>query len=290
MSLKERDPVTGHQTTGHEWNGITELNTHVPRVVWVAIAVTVLCSLIMWVLLPAWPSVNSFTKGVLGVDQQDEVAQSIELADISRSEWMERIAALPVADIQNDPELLLRATSTAGQIFGDNCAGCHGQDAAGGPGFPSLIDDVFLWGGDADTIMETLRVGINSPHREARWAQMLAFGRDGILEGREISILVDYVRSLSGHEISPERASAGADLFADNCASCHGESGAGVIDLGAPNLTDDFWIYGGSRSAILETIRNGRQGWMPTFETRLSEAERKMVTVYLLNLAQGASQ
>lgn len=290
MSQKERDPLTGHQTTGHEWNGITELNTRVPRIVWISIAVTTLCSLVMWILLPAWPSVNSYTKGVLGVDQHDEVEQSVELAEISRADWMGRIAVMSVADIQNDPELLQRATSTAGQIFGDNCAGCHGQNAAGGPGFPSLIDDAWLWGGDPDTIMETLRVGINSPHRDTRWAQMLAFGSDEILEGREIGIVVDYARSLSGHEISPDRASEGAEIFANNCASCHGDDGAGVTDIGAPNLTDDFWIYGGDRTAVTETIRNGRQGWMPTFEGRLSETERKILTVYLLDLAQEASQ
>jgi len=288
MSVKERDPLTGHQTTGHEWNGITELNTRVPRSVWFFIIVTHLFALIMWILFPTWPLVTTYTKGLLGFDQRDVVKQDIELANMARADWADRIAALPTADILKDPELTARVTGTAHQIFGDNCAGCHGTDAAGGPGFPSLIDTAWLWGGDTDTIMETLRVGINSTHPDTRYAQMLAFGRDGILPRDDIRLVVDYVQSLSGAAAPADRIAAGGEIFANNCAACHGENGGGNTDLGAPNLTDAFWIYGGDDKAMYETIWSGRQGWMPSWEDRLSLTERKILAVYLQHLGQEA--
>ena len=288
MSVKERDPLTGHQTTGHEWNGITELNTRVPRSVWFFIIVTHLFALLMWILLPTWPLVTTYTKGLLGFDQRDVVKQDIVLANLARADWADRIATLPTADILKDPELMARVTGTAYQIFGDNCAGCHGTDAAGGPGFPSLIDTAWLWGGDTDTIMETLRVGINSTHPDTRYAQMLAFGRDGILPRDDIRLVVAYVQSLSGAAAPADRIAAGGEIFANNCAACHGENGDGNTDLGAPNLTDVFWIYGGDDKAMYETIWSGRQGWMPSWEDRLSLTERKILAVYLQHLGQEA--
>lgn len=288
MAVKERDPLTGHQTTGHEWNGITELNTRVPRVVWFFIIVTHLWALVVWVLLPAWPLVNTYTKGLLGVNQHEEVRESVAAAAESRAEWTARLAALPAGDIMADPALMARVADTAPQIYGDNCAGCHGRDAAGGPGFPSLIDDAWLWGGDTDTIMETLRVGINATHPETRYAQMLAFGHDDLLTHGEIRTVVDYVQSLSGleTEASAERLAEGEEIFADNCAACHGENGAGITDLGAPNLIDAFWTYGGDDAAMFTTIHDGRQGWMPAWEDRLSETDRKILAIYLQELGR----
>ena len=290
MSVKERDPLTGHQTTGHEWNGITELNTRVPRVVWFFIIATHVWALVMWVLLPTWPLVTTYTKGVLGLDQREEVQQEIAEASVARSDWADRIGPMSVSEILDTPDLMTPVYDTARQLFGDNCAGCHGQAATGGPGFPNLIDSAWLWGGDPDAIMETLRVGINTSHPDTRFAQMLAFGRDGILERKDIRILVDYVQSLSGAEIAPETLSAGAELYADNCASCHGDTATGITELGAPDLTDDFWIYGGSASALYETIYNGRQGVMPAWEARLTETERKILTTYLKNIGREAAE
>ncbi len=290
MSVKERDPLTGHQTTGHEWNGITELNTRVPRAVWFFIIVTHVWALAVWVLLPAWPLITTYTKGLLGTDQREEVQESIAVANLARADWASRIADLPVDEIRTDPALMAPVGDTAHALFGDNCAGCHGSDAGGGPGFPSLTDDAWLWGGDADTIMETLRVGINSTHPDTRYAQMLAFGRDGILPREDIRIVVDYVQSLSGTEAPTERLAAGREIFAANCAGCHGEDARGMRELGAPNLTDDFWIYGGDDETMFETVWNGRQGWMPAWENRLTVADRKILTIYLQDLAKETVQ
>lgn len=290
MAVRKRDPLTGHETTGHEWDGITELNTRVPRSIWFFVFVTHLWALVLWILLPTWPLITTYTKGILGIDQRDEVQESIVVANAARADWTDRVDALPVADILGDGELMARVTNTAHQLFGDNCAGCHGTAATGAPGFPSLADDDWLWGGDPDTMMETLRVGVNAGHPETRVSQMLAFGRDGILGREEIRTVVDYVRSLSGAAIPADRAAAGAEIYAANCASCHGEDGRGSTELGAPNLTDDIWIYGGDAASLFTTVHDGRQGWMPTWEGRLTETERKILTVYLQDIQRKATQ
>ena len=290
MSVKERDPLTGHQTTGHNWNGITELNTRVPRPVWFFIGLTAVISVIGWVLLPTWPLFNTYTKGLLGADQKAEVTAAVAAANAERADWAAQINDLPADQVLADAALMERVRATGHQLFGDNCLACHGTDAGGGPGFPSLTDKAWLWGGDFDSIMETLRVGINTTHPETRFGQMLAFGRDGMLSRDDIRVVADYVQSLSGADHpTAARLEQGATIFADNCSSCHGEKGTGDINQGAPNLTDDFWIYGGSDEALFRTINGGRQGWMPSWEARLSSTERKILAVYLQHLGQGAA-
>lgn len=287
MSVKERDPLTGHQTTGHEWNGITELNTAVPRAVWFFIIVTHVWAVVVWFLLPTWPLVTTYTHGLLGVDQRTEVKAAVTRAAEARSDWTSQIADLPPGHVLADAALMDRVRATGHQLYGDNCLACHGTDAAGGPGFPSLTDTAWLWGGDFDGIMETLRVGINTTHPESRFGQMLAFGRDGILSRAEIRVVADYIQSLSGADHpAAARREQGATIFAENCASCHGERGTGDITQGAPNLTDDFWIYGGDDAAIFQTVNDGRQGWMPSWETRLTETDRKILALYIQDLGQ----
>lgn len=292
MSVRERDPLTGHETTGHEWNGITELNTRVPRVIWWAVGITHVWALIYWVLMPAWPLVTTYTRGLLGYDDQERVERQVAVANAVRADWSKALATLPADEVRQDAALMSHVARTAPSLFGDNCAGCHGADAAGGPGFPSLVDDTWLWGGDADTIMETLRVGINAPHPDSRWAQMPAFGESDILTRPQVRTVVDYVQTLSGLETdtAQERLVEGETLFAENCASCHGDDAAGNRDLGAPNLTDEAWVYGGDDAVMFETIHNGRQGWMPAWEGRLTTAERMMLTLYIQDLGEEAGR
>ena len=137
-------------------------------------------------------------------------------------------------------------------------------------------------------MLETLRVGVNATHPETRVSEMLAFGETGILTRDQIRTVAAYVQSLSGLA-SPDEGTReeGATLFAENCASCHGENATGDTSLGAPNLTDDFWIYGGDAATLFRTIHDGRKGWMPHMEGRLSEAERKMLAVYVLDVLPG---
>ena len=292
MAVGERDPHTGHMTTGHEWNGIKELNTAVPRPVYFFLITTFLFAVTYWLLMPAWPTGGDYTRGMLGIDQRQQLAESLAAATDQRAVWVQRIAeAQDFETIRNDSELMAVVRQTGPALFGDNCAVCHGSDGAGGKGYPNLRDQAWLWGGDPETVFETLRVGINSRHPESRIAQMPAFGRDQMLQRADMLSLAAYVQTLGNPEavpVSGQAAAAGGTLFAENCAACHGEKGTGDQSLGAPNLTDGFWIYGGDRQAIFETLYAGRAGHMPSWEDRLGGAERKILTLYLLDL--GPSQ
>ena len=288
MAVGERDPHTGYMTTGHEWNGIKELNTPVPRVVYFFLIVTVLFAFIYWVLMPAFPLGVTYTKGLLGIDQRITVMESLKQATFERDPWTRRIGAESYQAIQTDPDLMKIVRQTGHTLFGDNCAACHGFNAKGGKGFPDLTTSSWLWGGDPATIAETIRVGINSTHPNTRVGQMLAFGRDNLLSASEVNNVVSYVESLSDPVLSkrfpPTTLEAGKATFAASCASCHGDDGKGKLDVGGPDLTDKFWIYGGDTDSILASVRSGRQGHMPSWEHRLGAVERKILAIYLVDL------
>ncbi len=288
MAVAERDPHTGYLTTGHEWNGITELNTPVPRPIYFFLITTALFALGYWILMPAWPLGVTYTRGLLGIDQRTTVEKALQEAVLDRATWTKRIEAESYEDIRSDARLMKSVRETGRALFGDNCAACHGMNAAGGPGFPSLTATSAIWGNDPDAVAETIRVGINSTHPETRTSQMLAFGRDGVLPPKDIDAVVAYVRSLSAAagDIPPQAIDAGKTVFSANCASCHGDEGKGNKELGAPDLTDKAWIYGGDAQSIRHSIWGGRQGHMPTWEDRLSPLERKILTLYVLDLGK----
>jgi cytochrome c oxidase cbb3-type subunit 3 len=285
MAIEERDPHTGYLTTGHEWNGIKELNTPVPRAVYFFLIVTALFAAGYWVLMPAWPLGWTYTKGLLGIDQRTSVSQSLQQAALDRRQWADRIAQDDFASLQRDSMVMTAVRESGRALFGDNCAACHGSAAKGGPGYPPLTTISWLWGGTPEAIAETVRVGINSTHPQTRVSQMPAFGRDGVLQRNEVESVVAYVRSLSHGSDAPAAAiAAGKEVFANNCASCHGDNARGNAEVGAPDLTDASWIYGGSSGAIYATVFGGRQGHMPTWESRLSLVERKLLALYLMDL------
>lgn len=288
MSVKERDPLTGHQITGHEWNGIKELNTRVPRVVWFFIAVTHVWAVFYWILMPAWPIGESATPGLLGLDQQEMVREDLEAAQLARADWKNAIATLPFDEIRADPDLMAHVARSGPALYGDNCAMCHGTEGAGARGFPSLVDDAWLWGGEAETIADILRVGINAEHPQTRNALMLAYGANNLLNDDQIKAVVAYVQSLSGGASDAPEAqlSEGETIYAAQCVACHGAEGLGIQAVGAPNLVDDHWIYGGDDASMFETIYAGRQGWMPHWEDRLTLAQRKMLALYVQDLGE----
>lgn len=292
MAVEERDPHTGYLTTGHEWSGIKELNTPVPRVVYFSLIATFIFSVVYWVLMPAWPLGVTYTKGLLGIDQRDTVADDLKQAALERSVWTKRVETEGFKEIQTDQRLMDAVRLTGRTLFGDNCAGCHGANAQGGKGYPSLTSSSWLWGGDPETIAETIRVGINSVHSDTRTSQMMAFGRDKMLKSGEVDDVVNYVRSLSNPSVTKDvpaaRIEAGKKLFADNCTACHGDDAKGKVDVGAPDLTDKFWIYGGDAQSITNSVWNGRQGHMPSWEQRLSPLDRKMLALYLADLRRAA--
>jgi len=293
MSTPKRDSHSGRMDTGHEWNGIRELNTPVPKIVWFFYIITTLYAIVAWILLPAWPTGDSYTPGILGHDQRVVVEQDVKSAIERRSDWERQFQVLSVEEIETNDSLINQATNHGKRLFEDNCAMCHGRTGEGADGFPNLTDESWLWGGEPETILETLRVGINASHEETRISEMLAFGRDQILEQSDIRLIAQYVATLSIKDetgrhldLGVDQHQAGAQLFEENCSTCHGESGGGIAVLGAPNLTDTFWLYGGELNQITRTINHGRQGVMPSWEGRLSESDRKILTVFVRSLSE----
>ena len=288
MAVEERDPVSGYLTTGHEWNGIKELNTPVPRAVIFFLWATFLYSVVYWILMPAWPLGVTYTKGLLGIDQRDIVTAQVKEAAADRAKWTKLIETEDYTAIQHDKRLMGIVRQTGATLFGDNCAACHGRAATGGHGFPTLVSQAFLWGGTPDAIAETIRVGINASHPDTRVSQMPAFGRDGILTRDKIDDVVDYVRSLSvpalASSIAPDKLARGKAVFAENCVACHGDNATGSTDVGAPNLRDLSWIYGGDAQTVFTSVWGGRQGQMPSWESRLSGLDRKILALYLVDL------
>jgi len=282
----ERDAKSGYLTTGHEWNGLTELNTPVPRLVFFFLAVTFAFALGYWVLMPAWPVGTTYTKGLLDYDQRAVVTESVKEAALDRAVWTDRIAKSDFAAIQRDPQLMTAVRQTGRTLFGDNCAVCHGREAKGGPGFPNLTTTAWMWGGTPEAIAETIRVGINSGNPQSHNAQMPAFGRDQVLQRADIENVVAYLLSLSQPGTVPiaGKADAGKAVYTATCAICHGPDAKGKTDVGAPDLTDSFWQYGGDQSSIYLSVWGGHQGHMPTWEGRLSPLERKILALYLVDL------
>lgn len=287
MAVEERDNHTGYLTTGHEWNGIKELNTPVPRAVYFFLILAFVYSVGYWILMPAWPTGVSYTKGLLGLDQRNVVEDSLKEAALDRSKWATQIETKSYKDIEADSRLMNVVRQTGRTLFGDNCAVCHGFNAKGGPGFPNLTTSSWLWGGTPEAIAETIRVGINSTHPDTRNSQMPAFGHDQMIPSADVDKVVAFVRTLSdpaaAKEAKPGDIEAGKAIFAANCVACHGNDGKGNSELGAPDLTDKFWIYGGDPQSILKTVWSGRQGRMPAWDKRLSSLDRKILALYLFD-------
>ena len=284
----EIDDVSGRSTTGHEWDGIKELNTPLPSWWVLTFYATILWAIGYWVVYPAWPLVSGYTTGVLHYTNRAAVTEDLARLEALRGEKMKVLGSASLPEIENDPALLALARARGKTVFGDNCAPCHGSGAAGAKGYPNLNDDDWLWGGSLDQISQTIQFGARSGHAKTHEGQMLAFGRDGVLKKEEIVTVANYVRSLSGLPTAPGYdAAAGKKIFADNCVACHGEGGKGNQELGAPNLTDQIWLYGSDEATIIETITNGRAGVMPAWTGRLDPVTIKALTVYVHSLGGG---
>ena len=284
----EVDQHTGTATTGHSWDGIKELNTPLPRWWVITFYLTIIWAIGYFIVYPAWPTLSGYTRGVFNYSSRAQL--QTDLADLRtvRGEKAAQLATASLSQIEGDPALLAFARAHGKTAFGDNCAACHGTGAAGARGFPNLNDDDWLWGGKLEQIQRTIKFGVRSGHKQAHEGDMLAFGRNNILKSDEIVTVANYVRSLSGLSVKKElNLDAGKKLFADNCASCHGDAGKGNQELGAPNLTDKIWLYGSDEAALIETITNGRGGVMPTWEGRLDPATINALTVYVHTLGGG---
>jgi cytochrome c oxidase cbb3-type subunit 3 len=290
MSERERDEYSGVETTGHEWDGIRELDNPLPRWwLWVFYG-CIAYSVVYWVLMPAWPGLNGYTRGILGHSDRAAVATELSALKIQRGAQEVRLQNASLQQIEADPDLQAYALAVGQSVFGDNCAGCHGVGGAGTRGYPNLRDDVWLWGGTLEDIEQTLRVGVRSTHPQTRMSQMPAFGRDGMLDARQVADLTEYVVRLSRRPADAVAADRATQLYADNCAACHSADGMGNQGLGAPNLTDREWLFGSSRVAISDQIHAGRGGVMPTWEGRFSPAVIKALAVYVHANAGGGEE
>jgi cytochrome c oxidase cbb3-type subunit III len=283
----EKDEITGTDTTGHEWDGIKELNTPLPKW-WVYVFyATIAWALVWYVLYPAWPSFSSHTPGVLGYTTRGEFRGRMAEIAAQRAPILSRIRAASLDQIRQDPELLAFATVGGRTMFAENCAPCHGPNGSGRRGYPSLADDVWLWGGRLADIHQTIRHGIRNPSDQARVSQMPRFGADGILTPAQILDVAEFVLSLTDRATDRARVARGARVYADSCVSCHGERGEGKFEFGAPRLNSAVWLYGGDRASIIESIAEARAGVMPAWVDRLDEATIKMLTIYVHALGGG---
>ncbi len=280
--LQEGDP----NTTGHVWDGIKEFDNPMPRWWLWTFYGCIVWAVIYTVLYPAWPLVNGATAGLLGYSTRAEVAEEIATFDAVNDPLRVQLESTELADVSSDAELHNFAVQGGGAIFRTWCAQCHGSGAAGAVGYPNLLDDDWLWGGTLDDIHYTISHGIrNEEDLNAHYSQMTAF--DEILSDEEIDAVVAYVRNISGQEADATLASTGETVYLDNCASCHLDDGTGDRFIGAPNLTDAIWLYGGDEAALEQTVRYARFGVMPSWQNRLSESEIRSVAIYVHSLGGG---
>ena len=285
---KEVDQITGVETTGHEWDGIKELNNPLPdwwR--WILYA-CIVWSFGYWIVYPAIPLVNDYTRGVFGYSSRAEVAVEISTAKQAQSAYVAKMDAATLEEIRTQSDLLEFALAGGRSAFSVNCSQCHGSGAQGFAGYPNLNDDEWLWGGTMEEIQYTITHGVrNETDDDAHASEMPAFLRDEILSKEEIANVAEYIMKLSGQEFVQATASQGEAIFAEQCTACHGDNGAGDTGVGAPALNNNIWLYAGDRDTVIETISNSRNGVMPAWGGILGSATVKQLAVYVHSLGGG---
>ena len=286
MADPKIDEETGVETTGHSWDGIEELNNPLPRWWLWTLYLTIIWGVGYMIAYPAWPMISGATTGVLGWSTRGEVAKEIAAHEDKSANLVTALLAADMSTLTEDADLNRYAVARGGAVFRAGCSQCHGSGAAGAKGYPNLLDNDWLWGGSMAEISHTVAHGVrNETDDDARYSEMPAFGE--LLETDEISAAVEYVVSLSNGEHDSALATIGAEVFADNCSACHGDAGLGDREVGAPNIADAIWLYGGDREALIDTIVNARFGVMPAWGQRLSEVDVRAVSAYVHALGGG---
>jgi cytochrome c oxidase cbb3-type subunit 3 len=249
------DPVTGIQTTGHEWDGLTELNQPLPRWwLWIFYA-TIVFAVGYWVVYPSWPLISSAAGGVFGWHSRTAVVEEVDALKAQRGPMVAKLTGVPIDKVSADAGLFDFTLAYGRAAFGDNCAPCHGPGGGGAKGYPNLVDDDWLWGGTIGAIEATIVHGVRNENLDSRQGEMAGFGRDGTLDATQIFTVATYVRSLSGLEVPADAdLAAGKAIFDKQCASCHGPEAKGNRDVGAPDLTDAVWLYGSDLITIVATF------------------------------------
>lgn len=288
MTNVEKDEITGTDTTGHVWDGIKELNTPLPRWWLWTFYLTIIWSVGYVIAYPAIPLVNDATKGMLGWSSRGDLAASVAAAKAAQSGMLSKVASLDLHSIAADDDLRRFSIAGGKSAYSVNCSQCHGSGAAGSAGYPNLNDDDWIWGGDLEAIYTTIAHGIrHESDDDTRLSDMPAFGADQILERAQIEDTANYVLSLAKLEHDAAAAARGAEVYAENCAACHGDSGEGVRDLGGPALGDAIWLYGGTAKLIVAQLRKPQHGVMPAWADKLDNTTIKQLTIYVHGLGGG---
>ena len=280
----EKKPV---ETTGHSWDGIEEYNNPLPRWWLWTLYATIIFGIGYAVLYPSIPLVKGAYPGLLGFSTRGQVAEDIKKYNDQNAAVEAKLAKADLTKIADDPALSSYAINAGAAVFRTNCTPCHGAGAGGSKGYPNLLDNDWLWGGSIEDIAYTVRYGIRSRADDTRVSDMPAFGDDELLSEDEINQVVAYVRSLSGLDADAAMAEKGKTVFEDNCTSCHGDDGAGMREVGAPNLTDHIWLFGDTTDDIKYTVTHARNVEMPTWDGRLSDAQINAVATYVHQLGGG---
>ncbi|MEN2508773.1 cytochrome-c oxidase, cbb3-type subunit III [Stutzerimonas stutzeri] len=263
------------ETVGHSYDGIEEYDNPLPRWWFMLFVATVLFALGYLALYPGLGNWKGMLPGYEGGwTQVKEWQREMDKANEQYGPLYAKFAAMPVEEVAQDPQAL----KMGGRLFASNCSVCHGSDAKGAYGFPNLTDNDWLYGGEPETIKTTIMGG----RQAAMPAWRDVIGEDGI---RNVAA---YVRSLSGRDV-PEGINAdveqGQKIFATNCVACHGPEGKGTHAMGAPNLTDNIWLYGSSFGQIQQTLRYGRNGRMPAQQDHLGNDKVHLLAAYVYSLS-----
>lgn len=282
------DEHTGTETTGHEWDGIKELNTPLPRWwLWTFYA-TIVWSVGYMIAYPAIPLISDATKGVLGFSSRADLHQSVQAAADANAHLVEQIDASDVGAIPQNDELARFARLGGESLYKVYCSQCHGTGAQGAKGYPNLNDDEWIWGGTIEEIYHTIAHGVRyEPDLDTRFNDMPAFLKDQILSREQVDSVAEYTAFLGGLEGGHE-SELGAQIYADNCSSCHGDRGEGKADLGGPTLNNAIWLYSGDFASIRAQIADPQHGEMPAWSEKLSDASVKQLAVYIHGLGGGS--
>lgn len=284
----EKDAISGQVTTGHEWDGIKELDTPSPKWWLYTFYACIVFGVGMFILYPSIPYGPGYFHGLLGYSSRANVDAAVAKLVAQRKGSMDQIAAFSFNQIKADPGLMEEAMTSGRITFAENCQPCHGAGGGGNPGYPALAAGAWLWGGTLADIQQTVTHGIRSADPDARTSAMPRFGADAMLKPDEIAAVADYVwATFYGHPTEGKDVSAGAKIFADNCVACHGEQGQGNREMGAPKLASHVHLYGDTKEAILNQVTLPRQGVMPNWGARLDTGTIKAVTLYVHALGGG---
>ena len=288
MAKNEIDEASGVETTGHEWDGIKELNNPLPRWwLWTFYA-TIIFSVGYIIYYPALPLIETSTAGVSGYTNRLQLRNDLEAAAEAQREINVQLASADLEEIRRTDSLNRFATAGGKSLYKVYCSQCHGSGAQGAAGFPNLNDDDWIWGGDLEAIYFTIKHGVrNDEDDDARDSLMPSFGADELLESEDIDQVTEYVLQVSRQEHDSSKAAAGKEIFLENCAACHGENAAGDRSIGAPNLSDSISLYGNTRELVAAQIINPQHGVMPAWQSRLADHQIKQLAIYVHGLGGG---